>query len=113
MDKNFSDIIELNDLRYYFLILFMLKEMQIYIYIYDTNIYIYNTSFQSSLYCCWRSPPFPCDKNKGFTSSHRFIELSTHQLENCILSIEKKKDKRLKSVNKIVVAAGGVRLSVW
>lgn len=49
--------------------------------------------------------------NKGFTSSHRFIELSTHQLENCILSIEKKKDKRLKSVNKIVVAAGGVRLS--
>lgn len=93
MDKNFSDIIELNDLRYYFLILFVLKEMQIHIYIYMTQIFtftIYNTSFQSSLYCCWRSPPFPCDKNKGFTSSHRFIELSTHQLENCILSIGKK-----------------------
>lgn len=45
MDKNFSDIIELNDLRYYFLILFMLKEMQIYIYIYDTNIYIYNLQY--------------------------------------------------------------------
>lgn len=45
MAKNFSDIIELNDLRYYFLILFMLKEMQIYIYIYDTNIYIYNLQY--------------------------------------------------------------------